>query len=619
MNNNGSFNGKNQNNPYYGTRQEMDSIRQNEQMHAINRQKESARLRREERIRRKKIKMIKEAITAWAILIFIVVSIIAIICGIVSAVRNKDDDGDNAEGKALDSALLQAAEEFSASADSLTGTAALDDLQSYISSNESALTQALSYPSYLYIAAEGMLFSGNENAALIENAARDLPIFSNGYVWSSSDSMKFPVTAGYLYDTNASFIIAVTEICKNNASTEFLYEADTTSSGSKDVSNGLTVLQKLEKAADYYFDKNDLNGGGIRYNENDGLVYILTTDNAGFEHSKPSNIFHNHRFGYLDLYNNLLFNKALKGLAGLYEKLDDSAKAAFYKSAAAKNAAAINSKFWSDSLGRYVGYIDADGGVHDAGYTFANLLAVESGVADKNKADKIYAWIDGERKINTDSAVSSKVYKDVKLPLFNTVTVLGNSWFDMDGAFPYGSSDKYGEYHMNGGQSYAAAYFNISASSNAKSAKALRSDITKLTDAFESDSASGEEIFALSSAHLAAKKLFGIDTDGEILYVSPVVSAKGAYSAKNISFADREYGFLFDGDKIFITSDLNAAVKIKIGSYDEGTSFRLTVSEDGKIVSEENVTSDKDGYVSVYKRFGSDSFVVLEKLTEKKK
>ena len=619
MNNNNGYNGNYGNNPDYGSRQEMDSIRQNERMNQLNRQKESARLQREERIRRKKMKIIKDAITAWAILIFIVVSVIAIISGIISACTANDDDDDTTEGKALDSVLLQTAEDFIASDDSYSGSKTADKLEKYTQAAATDITEPLTYPSCLYLAAESMMLSGTGNADLVESATRDCPIFSNGYVWSSKESMKFPLTGSYLYDTNASFIIAVCEICKNGANNEFLFETDATTDGNKDVSRGLTVMQKLEKAADYYFDKNDLNGGGIRYNEEDGLVYILTTDNAGLDSSKPSNIFHNHRFGYLDLYNNLLFNKAVKALALLYEDMEDTAKAAFYKNVASKNTEAINSKFWSDSLGRYVGYIDSDGKVHDAGYTALNLLAIQSGVADKDKTDKIYAWIDGERKINTDSAVSGKVYKDLNMPVFNTVAVFDDTWYDKDGTFPYGSSDKYGEYHMNGGQSYASAYFNIGAAAEAKSHKALRNTVTKLTDALEGDSAQGEEIFALTAAYLGAKELFGIDTDGEILYVNPAVSSDESFSVKNVSFADREYGFLFDGNKIYVTCDLNAAVKIKIGSYDVGTAFKLTVAENGKIVSEENVTADKDGNISVYKRFGSTSFVILEKLEEKKK
>ena len=129
----------------------------------------------------------------------------------------------------------------------------------------------------------------------------------------------------------------------------------------------------------------------------------------------------------------------------------------------------------------------------------------------------------------------------------------------------------------------------------------------------------GEDLFALSSAYLGAKNLFGIDTDGEILFVSPAFSAGSSFAIRNIAFGGNTYAFKFSENQILITSSLNTAVKIKLGSYEEGDTFKLSVIENENIISEETVKADKDGLVSVYKRFGSTSFIVLEKQEQNKK
>ncbi len=605
--------------PDFGSRQEMDLIRHNEDLERQARLKRAAALQKQERLRQRRIKQLKETVTAWAILIFIVIAVIAIIISIASSGDDKDKDNNNV-GESASTALLQEYEDFNDASYSFSGNDTVRILNGYTKDNGAVISDYLEYPSYYYMITESSSFLSNDLSASVTDAVRDCPQFSNGYIWSSGESMKFPVTDGYLYDTNASFICAADNICKWNGDTDFLYKTDGTTAGSKDISNGLTVLAKIENAANYYFDKNDLNGGGIRYNDDDSLVYVLTTANSGVSGAKPSNIFHNHSFGYLDLYNNLLFNKAMRSLSRIYTSLEDNTKSGYYKNIAEKNSKAINEKFWNNSLGRYSGYIDKDGKVHDLGFTAVNLFAIECGVADKDKSDKILSWIDGDKKVNTDTSSGAKIYKDNSLPIFNTVCALKEGWFDLDGSYPYSGNSSFGKYWQNGAQSYSSAYFNIGARSAVSSSKKLKSNCEKLTKALDKTSASlGEDIFALAGAYLTAKELFGISTDGEILYVSPIMSTKEDFAIRSLSFSGNNYGFSFDGANVLITADLSTAVKIKVGSFEEGTAFTLSVIEDGKILSEETVKADKEGYVSVYKRFGSTSFIALEKQEDSKK
>ena len=612
LNNNNGYNEHNPDIPNFGSRQQMDEIRQNEYLERQARLKRAAVLQRQQRLRQKRIEQLKQTITAWAVLAFIVIAIIAIIVGIVSSARGGDDKGGRENNKASE-AVLSAYSDFQKASYNFTGDSGASDFDSYTRENANVVLNYLEYPSYYSIISQSSAYINSSFSDEFRDAVRNCPIFSNGYVWSSNTSMKYPLTNGYLYDTNASFICAVSDICSWDAETDFLYKTDSTSSGSKDISNGMTVLQKLELATDYFFDKNDLNGGGIRYNEDDGLVYVLTSANNGLSGAKPSNIFHNHSFGYLDLYNNILFNKAMTNLARLYTHIDDTQKADFYKSIAKKNKEAITDKFFNNSLGRYVGFIDSDGKVHDLGYTAVNLFAISEDVAEKEQRDKIFSWIDGETKINTDTCSSGKVYKDKKLPVFNTVCALEESWFDLEGDSDFSGSANYGKYSQNGGESFASEFFNLAARSSYQSSKKIKSNVKKYAGSLSaSKNGHGEDLFALSSAFIGAKSLFGIDTDCEILYVSPILSSGSSFAVRNISFDGNIYGFKFSENQVLITASLSSAVKIKIGSYDENTQFKMSVIEDGIVTSEETVKADKDGYVSVYKRFGSGSFIVLE-------
>jgi len=67
--------------------------------------------------------------------------------------------------------------------------------------------------------------------------------------------------------------------------------------------------------------------------------------------------------------------------------------------------------FWDDQAGRFMGCIDVDGVKHDYGFTFLNLEALFYGLGDRDKASKIFSWLDGDRKIDGDTSTGSDIYR----------------------------------------------------------------------------------------------------------------------------------------------------------------------------------------------------------------
>lgn len=71
----------------------------------------------------------------------------------------------------------------------------------------------------------------------------------------------------------------------------------------------------------------------------------------------------------------------------------------------------IQRKFWDDTKGRFVGWIDADGKTWDYGFTFVNLELIESGAASEEQAKRILDWISGKRTIEGDTSTGADIYR----------------------------------------------------------------------------------------------------------------------------------------------------------------------------------------------------------------
>ena len=605
----------------FSRNRETDVIRQNEERERERRRRAAEQLRRKDLIRQKKINRMKRLVLSWSIIAFALIVVIAIIIGIIS-LFNKTDKKDVGLQGAVPEAETQLVNSFVQGENSLYFADVNNDpyqkIDEYFSEYSFTEDACFGYNSLLKYYAKTFASGSPDMREDVKKAVRDCAMYSNGYVWSQEKSMKFEKTNSYLYDTNASFISAVAEICKWEASAGFLNQIDVNQQPNKDISGGLTVGEKFDKALKFYFDEDDINGGGIRYNKNDGLVYVLTRENDGTNTGLPSNIFYNYRFGYLDLYNNIMFYEAMNDAAFVCSLLGDDVNAQKYLEIAAKNKEAINKTFFKDK--RFIGCIDENKKGYDYGFCTLNLYAVSSGVADSNKADKILSWINGKSKVNTDTVSSSKINKSMSRPLFSTVEANDSWWFDAKGD----AQDVYlfGNYWQNGGASCLGGAFALTGAKEEDKISMLGKFVSGLKNGeFDAaDNAAGEpEIFRMFALETLKKQKFGISVDGTTLNIGPYDLGEAVCGIKNISFGGNSYGFLFDAGDVYITALNEGAVKLKIYGFKKGQELNLVTVKDGMIQNTESIIADKEGSVSLSKLFEQNTYFKIEMPKQNKK
>ncbi len=614
----------------FSSNSEMQRIRESERIEREKRMRHAARLRHAEMIRRKKIERIKQMALAWSVLVLVLIAVIAAIIGIVSLFKGDGDDKNDSDSVAVSQAETDLISDFS----SVGGIVYSKDNseEQFIPSVMNAmfseivktpLVESLASPvsgSQLSMITDAYFWNTSEDeAAKIKQIVRDYPLYSNGYVWSTDNSMRHPDVKSYLYDTNAAFVSAVSDICLWEGDTSFLDSVDMTGEANGDISLGMTVGEKLDTVIAHFFDYDDyLNGGGVRYNESDGLVYVLTADNNGTFSGKPSNIFYNYRFGYIDTYNNLVFNGAMQDLSALYTLMGDKENAEKYASVAKANKDAINENLYNADLGRYIGCIDNEKKSHDGGFTVINLMAVSLGVADDEKTQSILSWVEGERNTKSDTHANPNVYGSAVTPAFSTVKAVENWWFNADGNYSLDDEAVFGEYYMNGAKSALAGNYYILSGTSSK--EDVRKRAYKLADTYnegafvlpEAEKSEPKLYYALSASS-AVKQTFGISTDGKNLYVTPnLVDGENA-GLRNISFLNRSYDVLFHDGSVYVMCDENAAVRLKLGGFKKNEMLKLTTVENGLVAAEESVSADKNGTLSLSKKFGGSSYIRIQK------
>lgn len=609
----------------FDSHSQTDRIRENEIIERQKRAKRIAAQKRAERIRLAKINRIKNAIYAWASLIGVLALVVFVIVLVVSSL-NKDSNDDTPEN-AVEAEIVNLVDAFEQSEDFIFTTQknadidAINDFAKLYGFNPENVFLEKSPSAFLWNAKAFGWLSDKTHITQVKNTIKNYPMFSNGYVWSCDASMKYDLTDAYLYDTNSSYISAVSEICLWENDTSFLYETDTDGKARFDFSKNMTVLEKVQKATDYFFDKNDLNGGGIRYDENSGLVYILTPANSGKSDGDGSNYWYNHRFGYLDCYNNIAFNSAMTYLSKLYTLMGQPENAAKYKEIADKNKLAINDTFWSETDGRYIGCKDADGVKHDLGFTFVNLLAVSEGIADENKTKSIISWLDGERNITTDTA--SDVYAFGFAPRTTTVSTSDAWWDYVDGKYPLATTAQFGSHSQNGGASYLSASFDIDARSKLSKKTGLVKRIKALaTNKVDASVMTDREKSELSiSAGYMLKGLFGISTDGSTLSINPKFpSYEGYVGVSGISHGLTNLSLLFSQDKVFVTAKTMSPVRLEIYGFEKGEEVTVKLVSADLYEHEEKINADDEGILHITQRIGGEDYLIIQRdLKEKNK
>lgn len=158
-----------------------------------------------------------------------------------------------------------------------------------------------------------------------------------------------------------------------------------------------------------------------------------------------SNWFDTHCIGGYDGYANALYYGALVQLAKIAQRAGDEGGARHYAELAGQVREGFNEALWNPETGRYAGWRDARGRLHDAFYTFVNLLACYFGIAEERRAREIVEAID--RK------VAELGYKGHSLPC-NLEPVpeedySGGEWWRQTYGY-YHQYDRFGVY-LNGG------------------------------------------------------------------------------------------------------------------------------------------------------------------------
>lgn len=645
---------------HFDRRKRTEAIRQNEEAEREKRRKIQAARRRAEYRRRAKIARLK-AMCLFAVMVLGVLCIA--IAGIVAAVKalNKPKASALPDGAVTpeETALIEAFQANTAVIH-VPGNTLAATANAFLNDTSLGIPQSTAkVGEFGELARRYAGFGTSDGYFALKNALRDVPMYANGYLWTETTGIRSSVTDGYFYDTDTAFVSAVANICLWEGDGLYLSEADTDNQPKLDKSQGLTVLEKLNEVTAYLFRADTERG--VKYDPLSGLVYIHTPDNDGTSSGNGSNRWFNFRFGYLDAYENISFGRAVTDLAKLYTLLGETEKADEYTRIAEKNRAAFNEKFWDEKKGRYIGCIDINGAVHDYGFVFLNLEAIEAGFADAEKAEKIFAWLDGNRTVEGDTAIGTDIYFGAFIR--NTTLAAKDSWWDyLGGTLPLSENGGWGRYYQNGGYSLSTTYYDIMARYKTGRTQEAAEHLKQLLNVYAdgtlktSDGTvriSGDALAGLAQTAYI-RTVFGLDTDGFRLCMTPdyaflaalessdetdAEAEKAAKSEKkakkdeeaetahptiglhNITFSRNGYGVLLDADTVYITAQNKQPVRLRLGGFEAGVSYDLVMVEGGFEKVRTPYTSDESGYLDISADFGGTSYLKIEKtpLPEAKK
>ena len=224
----------------------------------------------------------------------------------------------------------------------------------------------------------------------------DYPITPEGYVYTSRDSLCWPLVNddsydNRHYDTNARFILA----CRRH----YLWTGDL------DFLRG--QADRLRSAMRYQLE---VLGG------KDGLI-VTPAKKTGRHKGVSDNYWDILPFGHLDAYANAYFYGSIVAMEQIEDILGGDSLTDYHalKKLAHKR---YDEVFWDEKAGRYIGCVDIDGVRHDLGFTFVNLEALYYGLGDFQRARRIYGWMETEP---TSSGVADTYSKWIFAPRATTI------------------------------------------------------------------------------------------------------------------------------------------------------------------------------------------------------
>jgi len=300
------------------------------------------------------------------------------------------------------------------------------------------------------------------------------PQSTDGYIWTWGTEEGWPTHHVRHNENNGKYIMAVCKYYNWQGGKSFLDSPDKTTTMSTqpnqtDVSEGLTVLEKLRAAMDYQLTT--LHGDS-------GLAIITDPRCDGTVDGMPSDYWDNLRFGYKSAYLNIYFYGSLVAMADLEESLGQTARALTLRSLAQEVKAKFSETFWHAKKGRFIGCVDVTGRKWDFGFTYLNLEAITYGLANKNQAAGIFEWLDGRRIIGSDKqkvgsritgATGDEIYSLGWAPVSNTraiesIKVDGKYWWwHLGNRITVDDNASYGEHLENGGAIFYVSHYDLMA------------------------------------------------------------------------------------------------------------------------------------------------------------
>lgn len=301
------------------------------------------------------------------------------------------------------------------------------------------------------------------------------PMSEDGYVWSWITQEPWPTEPRtYHQENNAKYILGCWRLWSWQRDDGFFDAVDpdtvTEPSGPSrpDVSEGMTLREKLRLAMQFLETKHHGNKGGITLQDTD-LDEDGVLDNDGTaETGHPSNYWDNHHYGYWNAYDNIYYVAALEAMAELEEYWGNPERAAQLRAWREGAIKEYNEKFWDEEKGRYIACIDVNGKRWDFGMSFLNTEAVTYGLASPEQARKIYDWLDGRRIIEGETSTGADIYAWGFAPRANTIDIATTGepywWKSIGGAIsiePEAGNARY-DYHLeNGGTILYTAYYDM--------------------------------------------------------------------------------------------------------------------------------------------------------------
>lgn len=290
----------------------------------------------------------------------------------------------------------------------------------------------------------------------------------NGYLWLTPNRIVW-FGRHYHYDQLPRYINACHDLYMWTADNDFL----------------TIVMPYLEGIMDFMIQHRDSTKLFALPGLNDGCS--IDSRDSGYPTNTvapwghPSHFYDTVRSGYRCAWINAAFYQSLKNMVDLEAVFADQidpenaavhlAKKANYQIYAGNFPAKYSWNFWDFSKGRFVGWVDKNGGIHDYGFTYVNLEALANGLGDLQKADKVFSWLDdggAEATWKGTYAGSTNIYQMVAVPRVTTERISESDFDDWssDGkrnALGENFANAYGNNQGDGGSALFFVYLDTMA------------------------------------------------------------------------------------------------------------------------------------------------------------